>query len=211
MRSAPEDLTARSRIRDAAIELFGRDGFAATTVRNIAKGSDTSPALLLHHFGSKEGLREHCDHYVVETIRNLKRDSVVSAPQTELIAQLSAIPELQPLMRYLRRALQDGGPATDAFFDQLVQDAVTYMEEGVASGRLQPTQDPQMRALMLTAMAFGPILLGEHIGRHLGTDGYDAVAQRRALPVTLEIFTDGLFADRELFDGLQNQLKDDQS
>lgn len=211
MRSAPDDLTSRSRIRDAAIELFGRDGFAATTVRSIAKASNTSPALLLHHFVSKDGLRTHCDGYVVETIRDLKRDGVISASQTELIAQLSAIPELQPLMRYLRRALQDGGPAAAEFFDQLVADAVIYMEEGVATGRLRPTRDPKMRALLLTTMAFGPILLGDHIGRTLGTNGYDAQAQRLALPVMLEIFTDGVFADRDLIDSLQAQLKEDQS
>jgi AcrR family transcriptional regulator len=61
-----DDLTTRARIRDAAIVLFGRDGFPATSVRAIATAAAVSPALVLHHFGSKDELRAACDTYIVE-------------------------------------------------------------------------------------------------------------------------------------------------
>ena len=43
-------------IRKAAVDLFGRDGFAATSVREIARAAGVDPALVIRHFGSKEAL-----------------------------------------------------------------------------------------------------------------------------------------------------------
>jgi AcrR family transcriptional regulator len=48
-------LTAES-IRQAATELFGRRGFASTSVREIARQAGVDPALVIRHFGSKEEL-----------------------------------------------------------------------------------------------------------------------------------------------------------
>ena len=57
-RSAPPgDLTARARIRDAAIRHFADEGYERTTIRGIAVTAGVSPGLLRHHFGSKEELR----------------------------------------------------------------------------------------------------------------------------------------------------------
>ncbi|MFD0204347.1 MULTISPECIES: TetR/AcrR family transcriptional regulator [Saccharothrix] len=65
MRSATSDLTARARIRDAALARFGADGVAGASMRAIAADAGVSPALVVHHFGSKEGLRQACDEYVL--------------------------------------------------------------------------------------------------------------------------------------------------
>jgi len=43
-------------IRDAATELFARDGYAATGIRDIAAQAGSDPALVIRHFGSKEAL-----------------------------------------------------------------------------------------------------------------------------------------------------------
>ncbi len=54
MRSVPvDDATTRSRIRDAAVALFGRAGYAATSIRTIADEAGVSAALVIHHFGTK--------------------------------------------------------------------------------------------------------------------------------------------------------------
>ncbi len=64
MRSA-DDLTAAARIRDAAIEQFGDQGFGVG-LRSIAEAAGVSAALVIHHFGSKDGLRQACDDFVAE-------------------------------------------------------------------------------------------------------------------------------------------------
>jgi AcrR family transcriptional regulator len=70
------DLTAMARIRNAALERFPRDGFRGTTVRSVADDAGGSPGLIVHHFATKEGLREACDEYVIEQIRTVKRDAI---------------------------------------------------------------------------------------------------------------------------------------
>ncbi|MEX1037720.1 MAG: helix-turn-helix domain-containing protein, partial [Acidimicrobiia bacterium] len=55
MRSVDGDLTAEARIRDAALARFPRDGFEGTTMRAIAEDAGVSAALVVHHYGSKEG------------------------------------------------------------------------------------------------------------------------------------------------------------
>ncbi|GIE85139.1 TetR family transcriptional regulator [Actinoplanes regularis] len=52
----PQNLPPRDAIRLAAGELFVRDGYGATTVRAIAAAAGCDPALVIRHFGSKEGL-----------------------------------------------------------------------------------------------------------------------------------------------------------
>lgn len=46
----------KAAIRAAAAELFGERGFAGASVRDIARSVGVDPALVNHHFGSKEAL-----------------------------------------------------------------------------------------------------------------------------------------------------------
>ncbi len=50
--------TARERLLDAAEELFARDGFAATTTREIAERAGTSTGMVFYHFPTKTALLE---------------------------------------------------------------------------------------------------------------------------------------------------------
>jgi len=68
-RHAYEDLTARARIRDAALWHFAEEGFSRATIRDIAATAGVSPGLVRHHFGSKEGLRDACDEAVSQRLR----------------------------------------------------------------------------------------------------------------------------------------------
>ena len=68
MRSASDDRTAVARIRDAAIEQWGEHGFNVG-LRSIAESAGVSAALVIHHFGSKDGLRKACDDYIAEDER----------------------------------------------------------------------------------------------------------------------------------------------
>ncbi len=57
MRSVPDDRTAIARIRDAAVDQWGQQGFTVG-LRSIAEAAGVSAALVIHHFGSKDGLIE---------------------------------------------------------------------------------------------------------------------------------------------------------
>jgi AcrR family transcriptional regulator len=186
MRSA-SDLTARARIRDAALARFGADGVAGTSVRAVAADAGVSAALVLHHFGSKEGLRQACDEHVLDGIR----------PGGE--ADLSALAEMlqaaTPTRRYLARALLDGTEAASTLFTEIVERTQRWLADGEREGWVRPTQDARARAVTYVSWLLAPLLLGDQTGRLLGGDPAETATAVRAARAGLEMLTGGLFTD----------------
>ncbi len=196
-----DDLTTKARIRDAAITLIGRVGFAATTVRAIAAEVGVSPALLLHHFGSKDGLRQVCDDFVLagyaERVDEIAQDD---SPAT-VMTMIDRSPELTSISAYIRRALADGGAFARRMFDTLVTDTETYLERSVATGRIRPTEDEHGRALLMVITSLGSQLLAGYLVPP-GTPDAELIptAADRLMLAGLELCTHGLFADAEYLD-----------
>ena len=101
-------MTATARIRDAAIEQFGQHGFGVG-LRSIAEAAGVSAALVIHHFGSKDGLRKACDDFVVEEIRSSKSETIQSSDPATWFTALAEIESYAPLVSYLVRSMQSGG------------------------------------------------------------------------------------------------------
>ncbi|MBV9721156.1 MAG: TetR family transcriptional regulator, partial [Mycobacterium sp.] len=144
MRSA-DDLTAAARIRDAAIEQFGEHGFGVG-LRPIAEAAGVSAALVIHHFGSKDGLRRACDAYVAEQVRSGKSEAMRSSDPATWFAAMAEIEEYAPLMAYLVRCMQSGGDLATTLWRTMIDNAEDYLDEGVRSGVLKPSRDPSARA-----------------------------------------------------------------
>ena len=68
-RTAGGDLTAKARIRNAALELHAAKGSDNTTLRDVASAAGVTSGLVIHHFGSKDGLRRAVQQYVVDQFR----------------------------------------------------------------------------------------------------------------------------------------------
>ena len=51
-----QELHARRRLIEAAIQIFDRKGYAASSVREIAEAAGVTKPVVYYHFGSKEGL-----------------------------------------------------------------------------------------------------------------------------------------------------------
>jgi AcrR family transcriptional regulator len=56
----------RAEILDAARTRFAETGYTATTLRAIARDAGVDPALVLHHFGSKEALFRDAMHFPID-------------------------------------------------------------------------------------------------------------------------------------------------
>ena len=195
--SAPDpDRTAAARIRDAAIARFAAVGVAATTVREIAVDAGVSPALVIHHFGSKDALRVACDQHVAATIRAHKRAAMAQGPGMDPLAALRRGQEGPPLLRYLARTLVDGSPHVAELVDELVEDAVGYTAEGVGSGLIRPSERHRERAIVLTMWSLGALVLHDHVARLTGIDltGDPEDLAAWTLPAT-EILTHGVLAE----------------
>lgn len=198
MRSA--DLTAAAKIRDAAIEQFGRHGFGVS-VRAIAEAAGVSAALVIHHFGSKEGLRKACDDFVAEEIRTGKSEAMRSADPATWFAQMAEIESYAPLMAYLVRTMQTGGELANTLFRRMIDNAESYLDEGVRTGILKPSRDPKARARYVAITGGGAFLL--YLQMHETPTDLRAVlrdyAREMVLP-SLEIYTEGLMADRTMYE-----------
>lgn len=199
VRSA-DDLTAAARIRDAAIDLFGRDGFAVG-VRSIASAAGVSPGLVIHHFGSKDGLRKACDDFVAETVRASKSEAIQSSDPATWLAQMAEIEEYAPLMAYLVRTLQTGGELAKMLWQNMIDNTEQYIEEGVRAGTVKPGADPRGRARFLAMAGGGGFLL--YLQMHDNPTDLRAVlrdySEEMVLPA-LELYTNGLMTDSTMYD-----------
>ena len=201
-----DDLTARARIRDAAIECFASRGFDAT-VREIAKRAGVSPGLITHHFGSKDELRVVCDVEVIRRVREIKLDGIHRSP-SEAVALIAELDEFGASFCYILRSVREGGEAGRAFMTDLIDDAMIYTAEAVESGFILPSVDPRARVELLVTQSIGGIIAGLTLHDDLDFSDGAAIIRRIASTstlVTLELFTQGLLADRELFDEFQRQ------
>ena len=165
-----DDRTTAARIRDAAISEFAANGVAGTSVRTIATAAHVSPGLVIHHFGSKENLRVACDEHVAGLLRELKSEAMASGAGIDPMEALRRQSSGPPAAKYLARTLVDGSPHVAELVDELVADAVVYMQTGVESGMITPTKFPQERAAILSIWALGAFVLHEHLERLIGVD-----------------------------------------
>lgn len=199
MRSV-DDLTAAARIRDTAVDQFGRHGFGVG-VRAIAAAAGVSPGLVNHHFGSKEQLRAACDSYVAETIRDAKTETLRTHDPASWLAAVADIEEFAPLTAYLVRSLQSGGDLARALWRQMIDNAEQYLDEGVRAGTIKPSPDPKARARFLSMAGGGGFLL--YIQLHDDPTDLRRVlhdyAQDMMLPA-LEIYSNGLLADPGMYE-----------
>jgi AcrR family transcriptional regulator len=194
------DLTAAARIRDAAIEQFGQQGFDVG-LRTIAEAAGVSAALVIHHFGSKDGLRKACDDYIAEEVRSGKSEAMQSTDPATWFAQMAEIESYAPLMAYMVRSMQAGGELAKTLVRKMMDDAEVYLDDGVRNGLLKPSRDPGARAKYLTITGGGGFLL--YLQMHETPTDLRAVlrdyARDMVLPA-LEVYTDGLMADSTMYD-----------
>jgi AcrR family transcriptional regulator len=204
MRSA--DLTAAARIRDAAITQFGEHGFGVG-LRAIAEAAGVSAGLVVHHYGSKDGLRRACDDYVAEVIRNSKSEAMQSHDPATWLAQLSEIESYAPLTAYLVRSLQSGGDLAKTLWHNMIANAEEYLDEGVRAGTLKPSRDPKARARYLAITGGGGLLL--YLQMHEDPTNLAAVLRDYSADMVLpalELYTEGLMADRTMYDAFLGQV-----
>ena len=199
VRTATDDLTARARIRDAAIDAFAATGFDAT-VRQIASRAGVSAGLITHHFGSKDALRAECDAEVLARILALKVETIRMSA-AEAVGRIAGLDEFGSTFGYTLRSVREGGEVGRAFLQGMIDDAREYVGASVTAGMVKPSADEEARLELLVTQSIGGMLL--QLTLHGETDFSDGaalikrVSERSAL-VQLELYTQGLVTDSGL-------------
>ncbi|MDR5700920.1 TetR/AcrR family transcriptional regulator [Agromyces aerolatus] len=183
---ARDDVSARARIVQSALECFAEHGYARATVREIAARAGVSAALVTHHFGGKAELRAECDSRVERFLLDKRTDRLDPAE-----ALRDAVETFGP---YLATMLDGPTDAASALFARMLDVAREAVDENVAAGRMHRSVDPEAQAVALVVLGVAPFLLRRRLAEWTD-DGTGRLAVALA-----EIFTRGLFVDDGLLD-----------
>lgn len=165
-----EDLTARARIRNAALVQFAERGFAGTSMRVIAEAAGVSLGLVQHHFGAKDKLRQACDAYALEFVRHEAEAEIIGRNIADPDFISEAYRTASPVMRYLARALTDDSPGAAALFDEMVAVAEEHLTTTDLADDARQGVEVRTVAAVLTAMKLGITMLHGQLSRVLELD-----------------------------------------
>jgi AcrR family transcriptional regulator len=137
----------RQLLLDAARRRFANDGYAATTVRDIAEEAGVNVALINRYFTSKEGLFEACLRHASTELRRATGD-VPFDQVPEVIAQQIARPGSAGLPGHLILLLRSSG---DAGADEIRRAVLRESSEQLAAASGRPADGPQREQVLLRA------------------------------------------------------------
>ncbi|WP_328334672.1 MULTISPECIES: TetR/AcrR family transcriptional regulator [unclassified Streptomyces] len=201
MRSLPDDRTARAKIRDEALRLFGERGPDAVTVRDIAAAAGVSPALVIRHYGSKDGLREAVDEHVTSVFEAVLTRAVQAggngpfdqaALPTLAEAMAEFLPADSPIPGYLGRLLLAAGPVGTALFRRLHTVSKDALAALAQAGAAETGADPEVRAAFLLVNDLAVLILRTRLREVLGVDPLSGEGMERWAAETLSIYRTGL-------------------
>ena len=168
-----------------------------------------SPGLVIHHYGSKAELRDVCDaHIIAELIEKPSR--AAEQPSVSLVqSMLGRVETAGPMFDYLARRLVEQGETGDKIFARLVSSTRETLADGRGRGTIQPASDPDVTALLVTVSVLSQFLLRARFAQLLEADPFSPEGVRRLTLPTLELYTNGLYADTSLLDTVRGALATD--
>lgn len=202
----PDDRTTRAVIRDEALRLFAEHGPDVVTIRQIATAAGVSPGLVVHHFRSKDNLRQEVDQYVLAVFEGLLSELTgdgaaafeeSGAATTATLGEifLRHLPVGSPLPGYLRRLLLSDTDAGRGLFRRLYAVSRETLDALAEAGAASRGKDPQVRAALLLVNDLSVFLLRDQLTAVLGVDPLSAAGLARLGPELLTLYAVGLNAD----------------
>lgn len=177
-RATNDDLTAKARIRNAAMDLFAQFGESRVSLRAVAAEAGVTLGLVQHHFKTKAGLVEAVDQLIVDYF-----DAAVSSvPATGTPGEVAAardaavnamLHDNPAVVNYVRRAVLEPAETQLRLLESLV--ALTRREVGSLrdAGLASTTRRESTQIVEVLVRQFGELLLAPMI---------DAVWERVAAP-----------------------------
>jgi AcrR family transcriptional regulator len=193
------ELTAEARIRRSALRLFAERGYEASTVRAIAEDAGVSPGLILHHFGSKERLRDAVSDEVVATISHfvddhMPTDAPISeqfeAPEASFRELFTTRPELGA---YIRRLFFEGNEAGTLILRRFMLISRKLSAALEERGWMREAPDPEMRDLQLIVLEMGPVLFYPLLAAYFESPPLTEDLHQRWVESEFDLFMHGLF------------------
>ncbi|MCW2621554.1 MAG: transcriptional regulator, TetR family [Frankiales bacterium] len=155
----PGESGTRLAILEAAKHAFGSSGYAATSVRAVARTAGVDPSLVLHFFGSKDGLFEAAlelpmdPAVVVAALLDGPRDSLGERVLRTFLGIWDASPGQGPMLAMLRGAVSHEDSAAK-LRELLLRVILLPLATGTGAG-----SDAERRAALLASQIVGLALV----------------------------------------------------
>jgi AcrR family transcriptional regulator len=159
----PGSPETREHIVAVARRAFGARGYDATSLRSIAAEADVDPGLLIHYFGTKEGVFRAALEVTIQPdqlfagLEDLDRREVAEQIVRRYLSMLDR-PEARDVVLGLVRSAVSNEHAADMLRDLLLQALLTSLVP------LTAKPDAQLRASLIVAQLIGIAIL-RHVAR----------------------------------------------
>lgn len=180
MRSAEtraDSKSAREPIIRAAFRVFGEGGIEATSLREVARAAGVSPALIVHHFGGKEGLVAAVDEAALREFGAAWRgaDDAEPGEGRDLLRERATqtarvMAEMPEVCRHLGRALVEGTVGSAALFRTMVDAGREEIDSLAEAGALRPDADREWATLQHFFLIWAPLSFMPLLRDALGED-----------------------------------------
>ena len=177
------------KILTAAVREFSEHGFTKSTIRNIASAAGVSPGLVIHHFGSKAGLRAACDDHVFLVISEAKAEHAEYTDQA--MQMIFDDPDMRTKIDYLTKSLLDPSEHGQRYFEHYVDLVENYIAHGFAGYTFRQSDDPRGQAATIATLALSPSILAQRLQTSLGTNS-TAETMTRLAPHLLDLYFNGV-------------------
>ena len=177
--------------------MFAADGFQKTSLRSIAKQAGVSPALMIHHFGTKENL---IDLAIVNTLGDWvakEKLAMLDEQENQLSSWQSIMEQGATPLNFFKQVLIAGGKYAGRLFDVAVSESEALLKTVAENGQLKKVSDPHVTAILMTLSGMGSLILMEHIQRHLGGSIASPEVAHKLMVANNEMLQDGIFVSPE--------------
>ena len=155
-RAGDQDLTAKARIRNAALDLYASQGEDRTSMRAIAAAAGVTAGLLVHHYGTKDHIRDAVEELIIDYFRQaIARAPADGTPADIAAARDAAVAEMlaanPEVVNYLSRALLDPAGPKGQLLERLTELTSTEVSQLRRTGRasMKPAESAQVIGVMI--------------------------------------------------------------
>ncbi len=198
------EIAMRDRLFEAALKLFARKGYHATSVREIVEAAGVSKPVLYYWFRNKEGVFRHLMDEAVAAHRQILAEvQAEGGPASERILLLgervmALVVENKEAVRVLDSVHYgpiDGAPAVDfgalhGEFDAALRELVA---EALASGEFRDAGVEDMHHALLGAFFICKVMIHEPTAAGCDACGPMGLQDVRRI---MRVVMDGMWADR---------------
>lgn len=189
----------RDAIVRCALRLFGEGGVAATSLRAVAKEAGVSPALVVHHFGGKEGLIAAVDEAALRAFAAAYEEGEPLAGPALLRRRAEqtarVMRECPDVCAYAGRALAEATPASVGRFRLMIAGGRSEIDSMAAKGALREDADLLWATLQHFFLIWAPLSFLPLLEGVLGGPLLEPENQERWVEANVKLLEGGLYRD----------------